>query len=306
MYDVIIIGGGPAGFSAAIYTSRASLSTLLLEGEQPGGQLTTTTEVENFPGFKAGIQGPELMNEMREQAKRFGVEDKFEMVTSVDFSSHPFKVNVGDTVYEAKAVIIATGARARYLGLESEQKLKGKGVSACATCDGFFFKDKEIVVVGGGDAAMEEANFLTKFGTKVTLLNRTEKFRASPIMYERAKKNPKIEMITNKVVTEVLGDNVMTGVKIKDTVSGEESELSAQGLFLAIGHIPNTDLFKDYLEVDKVGYIITKPDSTATNIEGVFAAGDVQDHKFRQAITAAGSGCMAALEAQKYVEHNHE
>jgi len=306
-FDVLIIGSGPAGFTAAIYASRASLTTLVLEGEQPGGQLTTTTEVENFPGFPEGIQGPQLMNNMREQAKRFGAQTKFEHVTKVDFSNTPFKVWVGDTLYESKSIIISTGARARYLGLPSEERLKGKGVSACATCDGFFFKDKEIIVVGGGDSAMEEANFLTRFASKVTLINRTENFRASPIMLERIKKNEKIILIANKQIAEVLGEEKVTGVRLKDSTSGEESELSADGMFLAIGHVPNTELFKEMLDRDKAGYLQTVPGTTKTQIEGVFAAGDVQDTVYRQGITAAGTGCMAALEAQKYLEHKeHE
>ncbi len=305
MYDAIVVGGGPAGFTAAVYTSRANLKTLIFEGMQPGGQLTTTTEIENFPGFSKGIQGIELMSEMREQAKRFGAEDKFEEVTSVDFSGHPLKVMVGDAIYETKTVIIATGASARRLGLPSEEKLWGKGVSACATCDAFFFKDKEVFIVGGGDAAMEEANFLTRFATKVTLLNRTDTFKASPIMLERVQKNEKITIMMNKFVDEVLGEDKVTGVRIKDTVSGELTEFPAEGLFAAIGHVPNTKLFKGIIDLDKLNYIVTKAGTTNTNIEGVYAAGDVQDHKYRQAITAAGTGCMAALEAQKFIEHKH-
>lgn len=306
-YDVIIIGGGPAGFSAAIYTSRANLSTLMLEGMQPGGQLTTTSEVENFAGFPDGIQGTQLMNNMREQAKRFGTVDKFELVSRVDTSSRPFKVFVGETLYTSEAIIIATGAHAKYLGLENEQRLIGKGVSACATCDAFFFKGKEVVVIGGGDSAMEEANHLAKFATKVTIIHRSEKFRASPIMLERTQKNSKIEFLMNTQVVDVLGDGVLSGLKLKDTVTGEESDFVTQGLFLAIGHAPNTELFKDLLDMDHMGYIHTKPDSTQTNVEGVFAAGDVQDHVYRQAITAAGSGCMSALEAQRWIDHKrHE
>lgn len=300
-FDVIIIGSGPAGFTAAIYASRANLTTLVLEGEQPGGQLTTTTEVENFPGFPKGIQGPQLMNNMREQAKRFGTITKFEHVTKVDFSTKPFKVYVGETEYQSKAVIISTGARARYLGLESEQRLKGKGVSACATCDGFFFKDKELVVIGGGDSAMEESNFLTKFATKVTLINRSQEFRASPIMLDKVKNNEKITLLTNKKVVEVLGEEKVTGVRLKDSTTGEESELATDGMFLAIGHVPNTELFKDILDLNKVGYIET--DGVKTKISGVFAAGDVKDHIYKQGITAAGTGCMAALEVQRYIEH---
>jgi len=300
-FDVIVIGSGPAGFTAAIYTSRANLTTLVFEGDQPGGQLTTTTEVENFPGFPRGLQGPQLMKNMREQAKRFGAILKPEIVTKVDFSTKPFKVYVGETEYQSKAVIISTGARARYLGLESEQRLIGKGVSACATCDGFFFKDKELVVVGGGDSAMEEANFLTKFATKVTIINRSQKFRASPIMLDRSKNNEKITFLMDKQVIEVLGDEKVTAVRLKDTTTGEESELASGGLFLAIGHTPNTELFKDILDLDKAGYLETK--GVTTKIPGVFAAGDVQDTVYKQGITAAGTGCMAALEAQRYIEH---
>ena len=302
-YDVIIIGSGPAGFSAGIYTSRANLKTLLFEGNQPGGQLTETTEVENFAGFPQGITGVELMNNMREQAKRFGAEIKMEMVEKVDFNERPFKVVANNQTYTSDTVIIATGARAKYLGLESETRLKGKGVSACATCDGFFFKDKKVVVVGGGDVAMEEANFLTQFASSVTILNRSEKFRASPIMLERARQNPKISILTNKVVDEVLGTDKVEGLRLKDTLTGELSDLEADGMFLAIGHAPNTELFKDYLDLDETGYLKTKPGTASTNIEGVYAAGDVQDKVYRQAITSAGTGCMAALEAQHYLEH---
>lgn len=302
VYDVIIIGSGPAGFSASIYTSRANLKTLQFEGEQPGGQLTTTTDVENYAGFKDGIQGPQLMNDMREQTKRFGTEIKFEIVTEVDMDKRPFVVKTATGEYESHSVIISTGARARYLGLPNEQRLIGSGVSACATCDGFFFKEKEVVVVGGGDSAMEEAMHLSKFATKVTILNRSNIFRASPIMLDRARANPKIEIMENTVVVDVLGENKMTGVRIKNTVSEEESDFAADGLFMAIGHIPNTDMFKGKLDMDELNYLITEPDSTVTKVPGVFAAGDVQDKRYRQAITAAGSGCMAALEAQWYVE----
>lgn len=302
-YDVVVIGGGPAGFSAAIYTSRANLKTLILEGLQPGGQLTTTTEVENFAGFPKGITGTELMNNMREQAVKFGAIDKFELVTKVDFSEKPYKIFVGETKYTTDAVIIATGAHAKYLGLESEEKLKGRGVSACATCDGFFYKDKKVVVVGGGDVAMEEATYLTNFATSVTILNRSANFRASPIMFEKAEANPKITILKNKVVEEVLGEEKVTGVKIKDTVTGEITDLETDGFFLAIGHSPSTELFKGIIDMDSTGYIQTKPDSTATNVDGVYAAGDVQDKVYRQAITSAGTGCMAALEAQRYLEY---
>lgn len=302
-YDVIVIGGGPAGFSAAIYTSRANLKTLILEGMQPGGQLTTTTEIENFAGFPKGITGTVLMNNMREQAVRFGTKDEFELVTKVDFSEKPYKIFVGETKYTTDTVIIATGAHAKYLGLESEEKLKGRGVSACATCDGFFYKDKKVVVVGGGDVAMEEAIFLTNFATSVTVLNRSEKFRASPIMLEKAEANPKITILRNKAVEEVLGDEKVMGVKMKDTVTGELTDLETDGFFLAIGHAPNTSLFKGVIDMDEIGYIQTKPNIAATNIEGIYAAGDVADKVYRQAITSAGTGCMAALEAQRYLEH---
>lgn len=306
-YDVIIIGSGPAGFSAGIYTSRANLSTIMFEGDQPGGQLTTTTEVENYAGFAKGIDGNQLMSDMRDQAVRFGVVDKFEMITNVDLSKQPYVVTTasGDT-YEGKTVIVATGASARYLGLENEQRLIGRGVSACATCDAFFYKDKEVVVVGGGDSAMEESQFLTKFASKVTILNRGENFKASPIMYDRAVANPKIEIVANKVVVDVLGDKSVTGVRIKDTVTQEEKDFSCDGVFLAIGHIPNTKIVADYLDTDKLGYLITENNKTATNVPGVFGAGDVQDSMYRQAITAAGSGCQAALEAQWYIEKHHD
>jgi len=302
-YDVIVIGGGPAGFSAAIYTSRANLKTLILEGMQPGGQLTTTTEVENFAGFPKGITGTELTNNMREQAVKFGAKDEFELVTKVDLLSEPKKVFVGEKEYATDAVIIATGAHAKYLGLESEEKLKGRGVSACATCDGFFYKDKKVVVVGGGDVAMEEAMYLTGFATSVTILNRSENFKASPIMLERAESNPKITILRNKVVEEVLGEEKVTGVKIKDVVTGELSDLEADGFFLAIGHAPNTELFKGVIDMDSTAYIQTKPGTASTNVDGVYAAGDVQDKVYRQAISSAGTGCMAAIEAQKYIEH---
>lgn len=302
-YDVVVIGGGPAGFSAAIYASRANMKTIVFEGAQPGGQLTTTTEVENYAGFPNGITGPELMNNMREQAIRFGAEDKFELVTNVNLSKQPYEVTAGNQIITTRTIIIATGAHAKYLGLESEEKLKGRGVSGCATCDGFFYKDKKVVVVGGGDVAMEEAVFLTKFAESVTVLNRSNKFRASPIMLERARSHPKITILENKTIEEVLGSDKVTGVRIKDTESGEITNLEADGLFLAIGHAPSTELFKGIIDMDETGYIKTKPDSTKTNVEGVYAAGDVQDKVYRQAITSAGTGCMAALEAQRYLEH---
>ncbi len=308
MYDVIIIGSGPAGYTAALYASRAFLKTLVLSGKEAGGQLTTTTEVENYPGFPQGIQGPLLMEEMKKQVERFGTVVKLAEVTRVDFSHSPFKVYTNETEYQGKSVIVATGASAKYLGLPSETRLRGKGVSACATCDGFFFKDKEVVVIGGGDTAMEEAMFLTRFATKVTIIHRREEFRASPIMLDRAKKNPKIAWLTNKIVEEVLGENAVTGVRLKDTKTGEISEIATQGFFLAIGHEPNTKFLKGILHMDEKGYIYIRgikgpQDShTQTNIPGVFAAGDCVDFRYRQAVVAAGMGCMAALDAQRWLD----
>ena len=307
--DVIIIGSGPAGLTAAIYTARANLAPLLIEGEpsstsdQPGGQLMLTTEVENFPGFPEGIMGPELMGNMREQALRFGTEVITEKVTAVDFSERPFRVWVRDTEYRARAVIVSTGAQSLMLGLEAEQRLIGHGLSTCATCDGFFFRGHEIAVVGGGDSAIEEATFLTKFADKVTIIHRRDELRASKIMQERAFANPKIEFRWNSVVTEIFGDTTVTGIELTDTVDGSVSRLDVTGLFIAIGHRPNTDLFVGQLAMDPdTGYLITKPDSSYTDVEGVFACGDVQDHTYRQAITAAGSGCMAAIDAERWLE----
>ncbi len=303
VYDTIIIGSGPSGFTAALYTSRANMTTLVFEGWQPGGQLTTTTLVENFPGFKNGIQGPQLMMEMKEQAKRFGTEYVSKDVTKVDFSGNPKKVYVGDEEYQAKTVIISTGAVPRKLGLESEEKLWAKGVSSCATCDGFFFKEKTVAVIGGGDSAIEEADFLTKFASKVYLIHRREGFRASGVMMERMKKNEKIEVLINKTVDEVLGDNHVTGLRLNDTQTNEKSEIEVDGMFLAIGHIPSTKLFKDQIELDEAGFILQK-DHTMTSTPGVFAAGDVVDDRYRQAVTSAGSGCMAAIDVEKFLENN--
>jgi len=301
-YKVIIIGSGPAGLTAAIYSARANLNPLIIEGSQPGGQLTITTEVDNYPGFAEGITGPQLMDEMRKQATRFGSVSKFEIVTDVDLSKRPFIVTAESKQYTADSIIIATGASARLLGIESEQKFMGFGVSACATCDGFFFKNKEIIVVGGGDSAMEEATFLTKFASKVYVVHRREGFRASKIMLEKAQKNEKIEFMLNKVIEEIKGEKNVSSVVMKDTQSGEINEMKIDGIFMAIGHIPNTELFVDNIDSDETGYLKTEPGSTRTNIEGVFACGDVQDSIYRQAITAAGSGCMAAIDAEKYLE----
>jgi thioredoxin reductase (NADPH) len=300
--ELIIIGGGPAGYTAALYAARANLQPLVIEGFAWGGQLMITSDVENYPGYADGIMGPEMMQDFRRQAERFGAEYLTDDVTRVDFSEHPLRVWVGDKEFSAESVIVATGASARQLGLESERSLQGRGVSYCAVCDAAFFRDREVVVVGGGDSAMEEAIFLTKFATKVSLVHRRSDFRASQIMVDRATANEKIEFVTPTVVEEVLGDGGQTtGVRIRDLDTDEIRELPAQGLFVAIGHDPNTKLFLDQLDHDEAGYLVTKPGSTATNVEGVLAAGDVVDHTYRQAVTAAGTGAMAALDAERWL-----
>ena len=305
--DVIIVGGGPAGYTAALYTARANLHPLVIEGFNWGGQLMITSDVENYPGYADGVMGPTMMADFRRQAERFGAEFVTDDVTRVDFSERPFRVYVGDTEHRADSVIVATGASARQLGLPSEQTLQGRGVSYCATCDGAFFRDKVVVVVGGGDSAMEEATFLTRFARKVVIVHRRDEFRASPIMVDRARANEKVEFVLNKVVVEVLGEGSVTGVRLLDTVTGEESVLETDGLFVAIGHDPNTALFLDQLDHEPdTGYLITRGKSTETNLAGVFAAGDVQDHVYRQAVTAAGSGCAAALDAERWLsEQRH-
>ena len=302
---VIIIGTGPAGLTAALYAGRANMEPLIFEGPQPGGQLTITTDVENYPGFPDGIMGPELMDLFRKQAQRFGAKTINLMVDKVDFSSRPFKVWTGGTKYTAETIIISTGASAKLLGLEAEKKLMGYGVSACATCDAFFFKDKKVFVVGGGDSAMEEAIFLTKFASSVTIVHRRDEFRASKIMQERAFSNDKIDILWNAEVIDLIGDKSKGGLEsvlIKDVITNKEKKYDVDGLFLGIGHSPNSEIFKDYLDLDAKGYIITSPDTSKTSIEGVFASGDIQDQRYMQAITAAGSGCMAAIDAEHYLE----
>ncbi len=312
-HEVVIIGSGPAGLTAAIYSARANLAPLVIEGEpssnsdQPGGQLMLTTDVENYPGFPDGVMGPQLMADMRSQATRFGAELVTLKVSKVDFSARPFAIWIGDPdahvpAYTADSVIVSTGARSVMLGLEAEQRLIGHGLSTCATCDGFFFRDQEIAVVGGGDSALEEAGFLTKFASKVTLVHRRDALRASKIMQQRAFDNPRIEFAWNTAVVDVVGDTKVEALALRDTITGEERNLPVTGVFIAIGHRPNTDLFVGQLDMDDAGYLITGSDRSTTNIEGVFACGDVQDHTYRQAVTAAGSGCMAAIDAERWLE----
>ena len=304
IHKTIIIGSGPAGLTAAIYAARANLNPIVFEGNQPGGQLTITTDVENYPGFPDGVLGPEMMDLFRKQAQKFGAQCFYKHVSKIDFSSSPFKIYVGEEEYLTQSVIISTGASARLLGLDAENELMGYGISTCATCDGYFFKDKEIIVVGGGDSAMEEANFLTKFASKVTIVHRREEFRASKIMIDRALNNPKIDIIKNAVVSDIFGSQKdgVSGVLLTNTLDGSERTFDCEGVFYGIGHIPNTNEFKDVIDLDDQGYIQTKDKSTATNVPGIFACGDVQDSYYRQAVTAAGSGCMAAIDVEKYLE----
>ena len=311
VHNVIIIGSGPAGLTAAVYTGRASLNPVVFEGTQPGGQLTITTEVENYPGFPEGILGPELMDRFRKQAERFGAVTKFEDVASVDFRSSPFRIRANEREYLSKTVIIATGASAKWLDIPSEKTYMGHGVSACATCDGFFFKGLEVAVVGGGDTAMEEANFLTKFASKVTIIHRRDALRASKIMQDRVLANPRISVVWNSAVEEILGSDAggkktVTGLKLRDTVTGKISEIRMDGLFMGIGHQPNTAIFRGQIELNPQGYVVVKPGTTRTSVEGVFAAGDVADPVYRQAVSAAGTGCMAAIEAERFLEAHHE
>ena len=303
--NVIVIGSGPAGYTAALYAARADLEPLVVKGLEAGGQLMLTTDVENYPGFADGIMGPELMDQMEKQAQRFGAEILAIHVTEVDLSSRPFLVKAGDQAWRAKTVIIATGATARWLGIPGEEKLRGRGVSACATCDGFFFRDRELLVVGGGDTAMEEAMFLTKFASKVTIVHRRDAFRASKVMQDRVFANDKMEVVWNTVLDEIVGDDAVTGAVARDVVTGATRTIAADGVFMAIGHDPTTALFRDQLPVDEDGYLIVHEPSTATEVPGVFAAGDVTDHTYRQAVTAAGQGCKAAIDAERFLTEEH-
>src|SRR3954465_1057795 len=303
--NVIVIGSGPAGFTAALYAARADLEPLVLKGLDAGGQLMLTTAVENYPGFADGILGPELMDQMEKQAQRFGAEILAVHVTQVDLSSRPFLVKAGDQAWRARTVIVATGATARWLGIPGEEKLRGRGVSACATCDGFFFRDRELLVVGGGDTAMEEATFLTKFASKVTIVHRRDAFRASKVMQDRVFANEKIDVMWNTVLNEIVGDDAVTGAVARDVVTGETRTIATDGVFMAIGHDPTTSLFRDQLPVDDDGYLIVQEPSTATAVPGVFAAGDVTDHTYRQAVTAAGQGCKAAIDAERFLAEDH-
>jgi thioredoxin reductase (NADPH) len=300
--NVIIIGSGPAGLTAAIYSARANLNPLMIEGEEVGGQLMTTTDVENFPGFPEGVTGPELMEVTKKQAARFGTRFISKNVTKVECSSRPFKLWVGEELYQAHSIIVSTGASAKYLGLTNEKRLLGRGVSACATCDGAFFRNKVVAVLGGGDTAMEEANFLTRFATQVIVIHRRDTFRASKIMADRVLNNPKVKVVWNAEVLDVLGENSVTGVKVRDTNSKAVSDIPLDGVFVAIGHRPNTDLFREQLAMNDVGYLVTNAKNTYTSVEGIFACGDVQDHVYRQAITAAGTGCMAAIDCERWLE----
>jgi thioredoxin reductase (NADPH) len=298
---VLIIGSGPAGLTAAIYAARADLEPFMIEGMERGGQLMITTDVENYPGFPDGVMGPDLMEQMRKQAERFGTRIVSSDVTDVDFSQKPFTVSVGQDTYAAESVIISTGASARWLGVEGEERLRGFGVSACATCDGFFFRDKELLIVGGGDTAMEEALFLTKFASRVTVVHRRDEFRASPIMVTRVLEHPKIDVLWDSVVVEIVGDTLVTGARIRNVTTDEVTDFEADGVFVAIGHTPNTNVFEGEIDLDQDGYILTEPGTTLTSVEGVFAAGDVTDKVYRQAVTAAGLGCQAALDAQRWL-----